>query len=234
MVHLETPLDIEIDQISQKDIQKVKKWLIEILYISKNFDFSELHKKSADGQFIGDLVNHKEIKTKIRGMGFGNNTQIKSNYRKIFDFFRKFEKFNPRYFNATYYLINGHSDVFWGLLYDIMCFYTHRKNKFDNREAQKKENEENQNFEENFLIFKKSIKTPRGTRTTHKPYKSIKQNLDTLNDPELVNEITFLDEKKSKNKKDKNPKIEELFETGLTSTNKYVDFDTHPPIEDTN
>jgi hypothetical protein len=60
-------------------------------------------------------------------------SEIRANYSKIMKFLGKYEKFNPRYFNATYYLMNGHDLAFWGFLDDVYCFYNGKVSPHDRR-----------------------------------------------------------------------------------------------------
>jgi hypothetical protein len=69
--------------------------------------------------------------------GFHTNakkrSEIRANYSRIMNFLTKYEKFNPRYFNATYYLMNGHDLAFWGFLDDVYCFYNGKVSPHDRR-----------------------------------------------------------------------------------------------------
>ena len=89
-----------------------------------------------------------EKKAILKGKSVKNSTSIKANFRKIFQYFKKFEKFNQRFIThgAEYYIVNSHFDFFWGLMADIFYFYKGLISKFDTRFKSKKSNPQSAKF----------------------------------------------------------------------------------------
>lgn len=198
---MQKPMDVEIDPISKQDVKRVKNWLLDHLFCSSITNFKTLHAKAKNGGFIFDLINKTERKAVLKGKNVSKATCIKVNYRKIMDHLRQYEKFNPRYFNAAYYLINGHYEVFWGLLYDIYCYYNNKVSKYDRR------------YSKNSLRVSRSIVEPKEMRRT---YDSRSKS------PELDG----FDEERSKRlevKKQSKSKEDMLFFKNYSQSSKYLD-----------
>ena len=58
-------------------------------------------------------------------------TAILNNLRKVFEFLRSFEKMNSRYLWNQFLVMEGNSDLIWGLLDDIWYFYHNKISPFD-------------------------------------------------------------------------------------------------------
>lgn len=116
---IDPPKDLEIIEITETSKQKVVNWLKNYCFIQNSTKIESLHMDSRSGEFLFDLVNKIARKPVLKGKSTNNYTSIKINYKKIFEFLKKNEKFNPRYLNSTYYLILGDYDIFWGLLSDF-------------------------------------------------------------------------------------------------------------------
>ena len=53
---------------------------------------------------------------------------------------------NPRYLNASYYLMSGHEQVFWGFLDDIYHFHNGKISPYDKRYKNKKKRSGSRQF----------------------------------------------------------------------------------------
>lgn len=63
-------------------------------------------------------------------------TDILSNIRRFLEHLRSLEKINSRYLWAEQQIIEGNSDILWGLLDDLWCFYHNKSSPYDS--SQKK------------------------------------------------------------------------------------------------
>lgn len=128
--------NIEIEPVSEKTINKLIKWQVDITLLKPLDGLEEkLPMICKNGELFCDLLNRLERTNIIKGVYTNSKkkSQIKSNYSKIFRHLSKFEKFNPRYYNSAEYLINANRDVFWGLLDDLYCFYNGKVSAYDKR-----------------------------------------------------------------------------------------------------
>ena len=116
-------------------------WLCSINLLKEKSEtlIVKLHKICKHGIIFADLINRLEGKHDvIKGIeraATGTTTTI-SNYIKLMDYLKKFEKMNPRYLHAQTYLMDGNEDVFWGLLDDIYHLYYHKISPYDLRYRQ--------------------------------------------------------------------------------------------------
>ena len=131
--NIQKPMDVVIDPITSQQVEKIKTWLLDHLFCHSMTNFRTLHLKSKNGAFIFDLINKIQRKKVLKGKSVKTPTGIKVTYAKIMDYLKQFEKFNPRYLGASYYLINGHYDVFWGFLEDVYFFSVNKISKMDKR-----------------------------------------------------------------------------------------------------
>jgi len=117
----------------------VLKWLISICLIKDNISNigKKLHKICRNGVIFADIINRIEGRNHKVIKGINRNTKkdsyINANYKKIFGFLKKIEKFNPRYLYAGSYLKEKNHDVFWGFLDDLWCYYHNKVSPNDNR-----------------------------------------------------------------------------------------------------
>ena len=87
-----------------------------------------------NGVFFCDLINRLSGKHAIiKGIDRNpkNMTSIITNLNKILDYFRQFPKFCARYLWAQKYIVDGNSDVIWGLLDDIWHWHFNKISPFD-------------------------------------------------------------------------------------------------------
>lgn len=151
--------NIEVDKVKEREKKALIDWMLQNLFSSSrtNFDFLHTKSKAKDSTFFVELINKIERKTILRTPGKNpTSTKIKVSFQKMFDHLKSFEKFNPRYIDATSYLMEGSYDVFWGLLQDI--FY-HSKNQIsphDRRYLNIAKNEISQVKEEKDIPLKAS------------------------------------------------------------------------------
>jgi len=115
--------------VTDKEKKKVLKWLYSICLIKdsiKGLD-KKLHKICKNGVIFADIINRIDGRNQTVIKGINRNTKkhsyINANYKKIFKYLRKIEKFNPRYLYASDYLKEGNHNVFWGFMFDLWCFY---------------------------------------------------------------------------------------------------------------
>ena len=133
---LETQCDIIVDPISEATVKKLMKWLVEISLIK---EMPGIERKQPlickNGELYFDLINRLEREPAVKGFHRNSKkkSEIRANYAKIFKHLSAYEKFNPRYFNSTYYLMSGHDKVFWGFLDDIYMCYNAKISKYDRR-----------------------------------------------------------------------------------------------------
>lgn len=102
---------------------------------NRNSFINNLHSDASvrNGSFLFNLINKMEKKVVLKGKSVKNGTSIKSNFKKIFGYLKRFEKFNQRFLvhGAEYYLVNSHFDFFWGFMADLHYFYKGLVSKFD-------------------------------------------------------------------------------------------------------
>ena len=116
-------------------------WLCSINLLKERSEtlIAKLHKICKHGIIFADLINRLEGKHDvIKGIerASTSRTTTISNYIKLMDYLKKFEKMNPRYLHAQIYLMDGNEDVFWGLLDDIYHLYYHKISPHDLRYRQ--------------------------------------------------------------------------------------------------
>jgi hypothetical protein len=87
-----------------------------------------------NGVFLCDLANRLSSRANtIKGVDRNpkNVTHILNNFNRVLDYLRSFPRFCPRYLWAHRYLMDGHSDVVWGLLDDIWHWSMNKISPFD-------------------------------------------------------------------------------------------------------
>ncbi|KAL4463923.1 hypothetical protein ABPG74_005860 [Tetrahymena malaccensis] len=130
---------LQIFECNDQQKERSLKWLYDICLIKKDIkDIKEkLPKVCKNGVIFLDIINRIQGKgDTITGINRNtkNMSQIRANYTKLFYYLRKFEKMNPRYlFNSEDYLMEGNSDVFWGLLDDIWHLFHSKQSPYDKR-----------------------------------------------------------------------------------------------------
>ncbi|EAR85796.2 hypothetical protein TTHERM_00312780 (macronuclear) [Tetrahymena thermophila SB210] len=145
---------LQIFECNDQQKERCLKWLYDICLIKKDIkDIKEkLPKVCKNGVIFLDIINRIQGKgDTITGINRNtkNMSQIRANYTKLFYYLRKFEKMNPRYlFNSEEYLMEGNSDIFWGLLDDIWHLFHSKQSPFDKRsESYALKNQKNQQKE---------------------------------------------------------------------------------------
>ena len=145
LVPVDSVPQVTIDPVKSSSKQKVIDWLLAHLYCPQSTNFQKLPKKASNGLFFYDLINTIERQEVLKGRIGDNSTSIKVIFRKVMDHFREFEKFNPRYLDCEFYLINADPDVFWGFLDDIMHLYQNKISPYDQRFENSRRTETNLN-----------------------------------------------------------------------------------------
>lgn len=149
VVKMAVPKNVDVSPAKQSDRKTVVDWLLSGLLVPRKTNFEQLHVDSKNGLFFFDLINKIERKTIMRGRTARNATNIKVIFQKVMDYFKKFEKFNPRYLGASYFLINGNYDVFWGFMLDI-CYHARNRicpydPRYSSQQQQKKQIQKQRN-----------------------------------------------------------------------------------------
>ena len=118
---------VEVHPVDEKTKVKVIRWLVDdVKLISNQLSvpklLSDLPKYCRNGVIFGDLLNRlcgrDEV---IKGLHRApkNMTAIQANFDKVLTFLKEFPRFSSRYLWAQNKVIEGDSDVCWGLLDDI-------------------------------------------------------------------------------------------------------------------
>ena len=127
----------------------------------------------------------------MKGRIGDNSTSIKVIFRKVMDHLREFEKFNPRYLDCEFYLINADPDVFWGFLDDIMHLYSNKISPYDQRFENSRRTETNLNSTRRSNRSRsRSKRNPKNKKTKYR--ESENSDLDYLE--KLESRITFAKE----------------------------------------
>ena len=128
--------EIKIDQVDLKTKQRVLEWLSSDVKLVKYNErlIEELPFYCKNGVFLCDLANRLSGKINtINGVDRNpkNVTHIVTNFNRVLDYFRSFPRFCSRYLWAQRYLIEGSSDVVWGLLDDIWHWHFNKISPYD-------------------------------------------------------------------------------------------------------
>ena len=134
---------VAITKVNEALKKKILEWLFSITFLKDSAKDLEkkLPKICKNGVIFADLINRLEGKNDtIKGITRHpeTKTQINVNYSKTFSYLRQQQKMNPRYLWAEEYLMEGNDDVFWGLLFDIWCFYSQKVSPYDPRYKESK------------------------------------------------------------------------------------------------
>jgi hypothetical protein len=118
---------MEITEVDERTKLRLLRWLIDdvklingSLSIQKLIE--DLPKFCKNGVLLGDLVNRLHGRDEvIKGLNRNpkNSTAIVANFDKIFGYFREFPRFSSRYLWAQELVMQGHTDVTWGILDDV-------------------------------------------------------------------------------------------------------------------
>lgn len=127
-----------IDDISDAEVKKLLNWIFSLgLIQNTEGQQCKLPVVCKNGEILFDLINRLEYLKISSQQGFYKNatkkSEIRGNYHKIMKHLSQYEKFNPRYLNARYYLMNGHYQVFWGFIYDIYSLFNSKISNYDRR-----------------------------------------------------------------------------------------------------
>ena len=130
--------EIIITPASSETKAKLLNWLCTIGLLKDNIKGidKKLPRVCRNGLLFVDIINKLEGKNEvIRGINRSSKSrsQVNSNYLKVLEYLRSFEKANPRYLQAQEYLIEGNEEVFWGFLDDIWHLYNKKISPFDPR-----------------------------------------------------------------------------------------------------
>ena len=120
--------EIVITEVTDETKRKIVNWLCQIGLLKENIKGIEekLPKVCKNGLVFVDLINRLEGRNEvIKGINRNSKSksQINTNYLKVLDYLKGFEKMNPRYLAAGDFLIAGVEEVFWGFLDDIWHLY---------------------------------------------------------------------------------------------------------------
>jgi hypothetical protein len=118
---------VEINEVDERTKVRVIRWLIEdVKLISPSLLIekllTDLPKYCRNGVLFGDLLNRLHGREEvIKGLNRNpkNFTAIVANFDKTFSYLREFPRFSSRYLWAQELVIQGNSDVTWGILDDI-------------------------------------------------------------------------------------------------------------------
>ena len=129
---------VVITKVNEALKKKILEWLFSITFLKESAKDLEikLPKICKNGVIFADLINRLEGRNDtIKGITRHpeTKTQINVNYSKAFSYLRQQQKMNPRYLWAEDYLMEGNDDVFWGLIFDIWCFYSQKVSPYDPR-----------------------------------------------------------------------------------------------------
>ena len=130
--------NIKINSVNQQTKEKIIDWLISITLLKDSIKglAQKLPKICKNGLLFVDLINRLEGKHEtIKGIDRNpkSKSSLNTNFIKILEYLKQYQKMNPRYLNAHKYLMEGNEDIFWGFLDDIWHFYTNKISTHDNR-----------------------------------------------------------------------------------------------------
>jgi len=130
--------EIVITPVTSELKEKILNWLFDLTLIKDNVKGldKKLPKICKNGLIFVDLINRLESKhDTIKGINRNpkNKSYVNSNYHKVMEYLKGFEKMNPRYLFAQEYLVDGNEDVFWGFLDDIWHLYNKKISPHDPR-----------------------------------------------------------------------------------------------------
>jgi len=134
MEKMSIPRDITVvvEQISNKTKEKIMNWLREERVIKNGaVSIKNFPEYCRSGVLIADLIVRMErIKHKILGGIIKkpkNATEAISNVRMCLKYLQKYEKMNARYLWSEKQIVNGNTELIWGLLDDIYCLFNKGK-----------------------------------------------------------------------------------------------------------
>lgn len=118
---------MEIQPVDEKTKFKLIRWLIDDVKLISNMVntlklIQDLPKYCRNGVLFGDLVNRLRGRDEvIKGLHRApkNMTAINANFEKVLGYFKEFPRFSSRYLWSQQKVIEGNTDVVWGLLDDI-------------------------------------------------------------------------------------------------------------------
>lgn len=163
---------------NNSQINRIFNWLIGLNMFRSNtinFEISDFPKICANGVFFSDLINRLEgvnflfgliniqrreaIKGIIRKTN--NKSHIQVNVNKFLEYLRTLGKFNQRHLWSNDEICAGDRYTVWGLLEDIMNYYSKRTtDKFSNLPIKQKiRNSPEKSFNENFSLLQYSSLT---------------------------------------------------------------------------
>ena len=141
--------EVEVQPVSEKTKVKVLRWLVDdVKLISASLSISklivDLPKFCRNGVLFGDLLNRLGGRGDvIKGMHRApkNMTAISANYDKVLGYLKEFPRFSSRYLWAHQKMIEGNTDVIWGLLDDIWHWHFNKISAHDPSNKVKSEND---------------------------------------------------------------------------------------------
>lgn len=130
--------EIIVTPVNQEIKEKILNWLYDLTMLKDNLKSldKKLPKICKNGLIFIDLINRLESKhDTLKGINRNpkNKSYINSNFSKLMEYLKSFEKMNPRYLQAIEYLVEGNEDVFWGFFDDIWHLYNKKVSPFDPR-----------------------------------------------------------------------------------------------------
>ena len=134
--YLEKPPEVTEPPLALK--QKLLNWLISIGLLKKNIPELEtkLPKICTNGVIFADLIERVHGKGScLKGIILKpkNRSQAIANLAKVFVYFRKFEKVNPRFLFKEKELLESNPHVFWNFLDDLYYFLNNKVSPYDVR-----------------------------------------------------------------------------------------------------
>jgi hypothetical protein len=214
--------EIVVTPVSSDTKQKILNWLYDLTMLKDNLKSldKKLPKICKNGLIFVDLINRLESKhDTIKGINRNpkNKSYINTNFQKLMDYLRAFEKMNPRYLNAIEHLVDGNEDVFWGFFDDIWHLYNKKVSPFDPRfkkDASKasanKSRLENSRFEHSNIM--------------EKSYKSTNEEIS-------YNDILYHDRSRSPVSQTKRPNLQNIDTSGYKSKEREVSKEKETPKE---
>ena len=144
----------EVHPVDEKTKVRVTRWLTdEVKLIGNHISLPkllcDLPKYCRNGVLFGDLLNRLAGRGEvIKGLHRTpkNLTAINANFEKVLSYLKEFPRFSSRYLWAQSKMIEGESDVIWGLLDDIWHWHYNKISVHDPANAhstRKRENSQN-------------------------------------------------------------------------------------------
>jgi hypothetical protein len=128
--------NIQVITVDEKTKIRLLEWLSSEVKLVKNNQrlLDDLPLYCKNGVFLCDLANRLSGRSNtIKGVDRNpkNVTHILNNFNRVLDYFRAFPKFCARYLWAHRHLMDGNTDVVWGLLDDVYHWHHNKISPYD-------------------------------------------------------------------------------------------------------